>query len=289
MLNRYSDNERRWVFAILKVSVLTVLVGRAYQHFFFDIPLSSLLWDQSLMSGPLKFFTGLNWEDFARSKLAEDVLIYPRYALCGLYSLTAFFLFFKQNRKQKGDFLLLLSTFGLVFLAFLNYKNLFAVNGQFIEYSLQFGSPLFLYLFSRELVSKERLILLMKFAVSLTFIGHGLYAFGFYPVPVKFIEMTCMILPMDEEMAKIFLRVAGLLDFVVAIGIYWRQAERPLLIYAALWGGLTAMALITAYFSMQFPMEIIHQYWYESFLRLPHMLIPLLLFMLARFRDKGTH
>lgn len=286
MLARDSLRENHWIFAILKIAAFTVLAGRAYQHFFFNIPLSSLLWDQSLMSGPVKLLTGSNWDDFATSELAEDILIYPRYALCALYALTAFFLIFKKNEKQKGDLLLLLSTFGLVFLAFLNYKNLFAVNGQFIEYSIQFGSPLFLYLFSRELVLKGQLILLMKIAVSLTFIGHGLYAFGFYPVPVKFIEMTCMILPMDEEMARTFLRVAGALDFVVAIGIYWKKVEKPLLIYAAIWGGLTAMARITAYFSLQFPMETIHQYWYESFLRLPHMLIPLLLFVLAHFKGK---
>lgn len=283
MLAPYSDRETYWVFTILKIAVFTVLVGNAYHHFFFDIPLSALLWDQSLMSGPVRLVTGLNWEDFSKSKLAENVLTYPRYALCALYALTAFFLFFKENKKQKGDLLLLLSTFGLVFLAFLNYKDHFAVNGQFIEYSTQFGTPLFLYLFSRELISKGRLVLLMKVAVSLTFIGHGLYAFGFYPVPVKFIEMTCMIFPMDESMAKVFLRVAGALDFIVAIGIYWRKTERPLLAYAAIWGGLTSMARITAYFSVQFPIETIHQHWFESFLRLPHMLIPLLLFQLARF------
>ena len=288
MLKPDSDQQTHWIFAILKLSVFTVLVGRAYHHFFFDIPLSSLLWDQSLMSGPVKLLTGLNWEDFARSQLAEDVLKYPRYVLCALYASTAFFLFFKKNRKQKGDFLLLLSTFGLVFLAFLNYKDHFAVNGQFVEYALQFGSPLFLYLFSRKSISRERLVLLMKIAVSLTFIGHGLYAFGFYPVPVKFIEMTCIIFPMDESMAKTFLRAAGALDFIVAIGIYWRKAEKPLLLYAAVWGGLTAMARITAYFSLQFPMETIHQYWFESFLRLPHMLIPLLLFQMARFSEKRT-
>lgn len=277
----YTDKEKRWIFTLLKMAVFTVLVGRAYHHFFFDIPLSALLWDQSLMSAPVKWLTGLSWEEFSKSKLAEDVLIYPRYAFGVLYAVTALFLLIKKNRKQKGDFLLLLSSFSLMFLAFLSYKDHFALNGQFIEHSLQFGSPLFLYLFSREIVSKERLIWLMKIAVSLTFVGHGLYAFGFYPVPVKFIEMTCTILPINESMAKAFLRIAGALDFLVAIGIYWRRTEKPLLLYATIWGGLTALARIVAYFDLDLPVETMHQWWFQSFLRLPHMLIPLLLFIIS--------
>lgn len=284
----YIQKEKQWLFAILKLAVFTVLVGRAYEHFFFDIPLSSLLWDQSLMSTPVKWLTGLSWEDFSKSQLANDVVTYPRYAFSALYAVTALFLFVKENKKQTGDWLLLVSGFSLMFLAFLSYKNHFTLPGQFIEYSLQFGAPLFLFLFSRALISKARLILLMKIAVSLTFIGHGLYAFGFYPVPVKFIEMTCTILPIDEAMAKTFLRVAGALDFVVAIGIYWHKTEKPLLLYAAVWGGLTAMARIVAYFNLDFPLATFHQWWFQSFLRLPHMLIPLLLYMLARFRQQGV-
>lgn len=240
------------------------------------------------MSGLIKSLTGLSWQEFSNSSLAEEVLFYPRYALCALFTLTVIYLFKKENRKQAGDILLLLSSLGLIFLAFLYYKDHFTYTGQFIEYSLQFGSPLFLYLFTRNIVSEKQLIFLMKIAVSLAFVGHGLYAFGFYPVPVKFVEMTCSILPMDESVAKIFLRTAGVLDFITAIGIYWRKIERPLLAYAAIWGLFTAMARITAYFDPKLALTTMHQWWYESFLRLPHMLIPLLLFVLIGLEKKKT-
>ena len=286
MVLQNSGLAKQWIFSFLKIAAFTVLFGRAYHHFFFDIPLSSLLWDQSLMSGLVNSILGISWEEFSTSSLAEDILVYPRYAFFILYAATFIFLFKKENRKQAGDILLLLSSFGLIFLAFLYYKDHFTYTGQFIEYSLQFGSPLFLYLFSRNIVSEKRLVLLMKIAVSLAFVGHGLYAFGFYPVPVKFIEMTCSILPMDESVAKIFLRTAGVLDFLVAIGIYWRKIERPLLAYAAIWGLFTALARITAYFNPELALASIHQWWFESLLRMPHMLIPLLLFVLAGSREK---
>ncbi|MEX2589393.1 MAG: hypothetical protein WD334_04250, partial [Chitinophagales bacterium] len=195
MITQYSDKERQWIFSFLKIAAFTVLAGRAYHHFFFDIPLSAFFWNQNLLENAVQSLLNMSWEEYARSDLAEAVLDYPRYALGFLYLATSIFVLFKKDLKQKGDILLLLSTAGLIILALLYFLDHFSSQGQFIEYTLQFSAPLFLYLFCRNTFNKKQLIFGLKLAVSLTFVGHGLYAFGFYPVPVKFMEMTMVMLP----------------------------------------------------------------------------------------------
>lgn len=281
MLTQYSGSERNLIFSFLKFSAFTVLLGRAYHYFFFDIPLSAFFWNQGLLEGFVNSWLNMSWDEYAKSSISEAVLIYPRYIVAFLYLITAVFTIYKKDKKQKADILLLLSSLGLITLAMLYFIDLFSVQGQFIEYSLQFSAPLFLYLFSRNILRKGVLKNALKLAVSLTFIGHGLYAFGFYPVPVKFMEMTMTMLPFDESTATLFLRTAGFLDFLVAIGIYWNKTEKPLLLYATIWGLFTAMARVMVYFDPHFALESLHQYWWQTFFRMPHMLVPLLLYLWA--------
>ena len=52
-------------------------------------------------------------------------------------------------------------------------------------------------------------------ATALTFTGHGLYAMGYYDVPLNFRMMTSEILPLTEPPVLFLLKIAGWLDFVV--------------------------------------------------------------------------
>ena len=123
----------------------------------------------------------------------------------------------------------------------------------------------------------KRLVLYLKIAIAFTFTAHGLYAVGYYPQPGVFVDMLINILHVSEATAKDFLIVAGVLDFAIAIGIFIPRIAKYFLLYAALWGGLTALARVWANFYWAFALSSLHQNLYETLYRLPHMLIPLAL------------
>ena len=87
--------------------------------------------------------------------------------------------------------------------------------------------------------------------------------------------MTLNILPIDEAQAHIFLRIAGILDFVVAILLFIPKTVKPALWYSVIWGSLTALARVVANFSIEFPMDTFGFWLWETIFRLPHGLIPL--------------
>ena len=115
-----------------------------------------------------------------------------------------------------GKIALLFGTFLLMVLALMYTKDRFWSIAQFLEYSLQFGSPLFL-LWG---INTERLshssISIIKWAIAATFVSHGLYAINFYPRPALFLSMTISILEVSEAKAIFFLQVAGVADFLAA-------------------------------------------------------------------------
>ena len=126
---------------------------------------------------------------------------------------------------------------------------------------------------------------LLRGAIALTFFGHGLYAMGYHPLPDNFIDMTTSCIGINESQARTFLQVAGYLDFVVAIGIFIPKVDRHLLIYAAIWGGLTALARVVANFDPAFPGEWLAAWVHETAYRLPHAAGPLVLWMLIGRRS----
>ncbi len=119
----------------------------------------------------------------------------------------------------------------------------------------------------------------MKVAIALTFTCHGLYAIGYYPRPMTFMTMTQNILGVNSAGVNSFLNLAGVLDFVVALGIFVLKgkAKKAALWYAVIWGALTSFARIIGNYYLDFPLESLHQWVFEAVLRFPHFLIPLVL------------
>ena len=196
---------------------------------------------------------------------------------------------FVSERTKNISFLYIIASISLAFLAFLYCKEKFYHAGQFIEYTIQILLPLiFIYSIQRK-IALSKLVLVLKLSIALTFSAHGLYAIGFYPQPGLFVDMIIKIFHVSEASAKIFLKIAGILDFIVSITIFIPRLSRYSLIYAAIWGGLTALARIWANFYWSFPLESLHQHLYETLYRLPHMLIPLAaLFISLKSRGKIT-
>lgn len=274
---------------LLRLSAFTVLLGRAWQHLYWDAPFRALLWDEQLLSGIVENFSTMEWETYITS-MAVDNAIGNSIKMFGFFYLfvAILTLFIRQLPRFFYHFLLL-SSLALISLALLYCKERFFSIGQFFEYTLQFGSPFFLWWWIRQenpITILPRFIWVLKLAIALTFICHGLYAVGYYPIPVQFMEMTMNILGTSEEASKTFLKTAGVLDFVVATGIFlpWKWS-RFLLLYAVLWGFGTTIARVWANFNWEWLDYVLLQWLHESVMRMPHFLIPLVVLVGSKYRE----
>lgn len=275
------------VMILLRWLSCAVFLGRAWQHLFFDIPIRSVLWDERLMSRFVEQVLKLDWETYISSAAIDSriqalvVGVGIFYIICAVLSLIL------KNHQQKLGILLLVGSSFLIVLALLYWKEKFQSFGQFIEYSLQFSTPIFLYLALFKIKIDQhfqRLVLFMKIAVALTFIGHGLYALGVYPVPSTYVEMMINVFYFSDTNAILFLKIAGMLDLIAAVAIFIPSIQKPFLWYCVIWGTLTALARLVANFYWQIPLDSLHQWAYASVYRMPHGGIPLAILWLIKKR-----
>lgn len=271
-------------FLLLQISIVTVFLGRAYQYFFWDVPFRSLLWDESLLR-PIIESLGLTWASYASSSELNSTIKFLSVFFGVLFVLAAIFVLRYNWKSKLQHFVLLTASLGLVLLAVLLLKSQFYRLGQFFEYSIQFGIPFIFIYYNRSFV-KRHLIFLLKLCIAFTFTAHGLYAVGFYPVPGHFLAMVIDILGLSEGNARLFLTIAGCLDFLVAVGLFVPKITRLALVYAFVWGTLTALVRIIAGFDFSFFIEMLHLNMYQVVYRLAHGLIPLAVLIKLKEEDK---
>ncbi len=273
-------------FRLLQAGTVAVLWGRAWQHLFHDAPFRALLWNERLMA-PLVEAWGVEWSGWV-SSLYVDRGIQMAIRLSGLCYLVGgvVALFAGRSWCRRCRAWLAWCGAGLALLAWMYWLEHWRHAAQFLEYALQVAFPLLLWHAMGGAVPRwtSRMAACLRLAVSLTFAAHGLYALGVYPVPGSFVKMTTNILPLSEEGARTFLFVAGVLDQVVALGIWlpfgkWRQL---CLAYAGAWGLLTAMARPLAWVYSYDLAHTLSLYLPMMVYRLPHVLGPLLLLVWER-------
>jgi len=253
-----------------------IFVGRAYQHIIWDAPYRTFLWDESILKGVVENVFGVNWNDYVTNIAAADTISFSIKIIGVFYLLCAIaVLLIKPTMKKTGKFFLLGGSISLLFLAFLYSKERFFRVGQFFEYTIQFMSPVILYMLLFTSIELKKIRLIALIAIALTFICHGLYAIGYYPRPGIFITMTLNTLPISEPIAHMMLKIAGILDFALALAIFIPRISYAALIYAFIWGGLTALARLTGNFHIDFLWNSFDQWTWEVLIRLSHALIPL--------------
>ncbi|MCF8243707.1 MAG: hypothetical protein K9J37_04840 [Saprospiraceae bacterium] len=270
-------------FLWLKIAAASVFAGRAYQHIFWDAPYRELLWDDQLMKPVIEALTPWNWHEFVTNLAVDEAVQHWMLGIGTFYAFCAVACFFYEKMPKWVRWPIWLGVAGQVVLALLYMKEYFLHVGQFFEYALQFCAPAFLIVYFRREIFSPRLIFAMKLATALTFICHGLYAVGYYPRPGVFMSMTMKILGCSETLAGDILTVAGWMDFVVAIGIFLPiKWSRWFLLYAVVWGLLTSFARIFGNFYWDFPLQSLHEWAFQTVYRLPHGLIPLVLFGISQ-------
>lgn len=285
---KIEHTKRTLVLNILRAATFLLFAGRAWQHLFWDAPFRALLWDQSIMEGIVIFLRGGTWQEYVTSESADRFINALVTGFGVFYSIMSILTLFVLERFKKISWLYILASISLAFLSFLYCKEKFYHVGQFLEYAIQFLLPvIFIYAVNGK-IELSKLLLILKISIALTFSAHGLYAIGFYPQPGVFVDMLIKILNISEASAKTILVIAGILDFVVSICIFIPRLARYSLIYAALWGGLTALARIWANFYWSFALVSLHQHLFETLYRLPHMLVPLAAYFISNPRSRRT-
>jgi hypothetical protein len=170
----------------------------------------------------------------------------------------------------------------LFFLAMIMWKEHSWQIGQLLELSLQWATPLLLAAGSKVSFDQVWLRYATRVAIAATFIGHGLYALGYYPIPGSFLEMTIRSLRIGEDSARQFLYYIGIADVVAALGVLWPIRFKNLIFgYLIVWGILTSLARVWSYFSVDFFDNWLQLWLHELLLRFPHFLVPWFLYRVS--------
>lgn len=268
---------------LLKISVFLIFLGRSLQHLFWDAPYRTFFWDESILQPVVEGFFKTPWQDYATSRKTDSAIQYGikinglLYLIAAISALTI-----KKTNLKWFRIPIIFGGISLLLLTLLMTKEKFYHFAQFFEHSIQFGLPFVLLYYYSKKKNNMRLILILTILIALTFFSHGLYAFGFYPVPGKFVDMVIQIFGFSETTAITFLYIAGILDFILAILIFVPKLRFYALWYAFLWGLLTAFARIVANFYWDFPIQSIHQNLHQVLYRIPHGLTPLLVILIIK-------
>jgi len=268
---------------LLKLSVFLIFIGRAWQHLFWDAPYRSFFWDEGLLQPIIEGVFNIPWKTYVTHS-TTDACIQGIIKFNGiLYVLAAISALLIQKKNSRWYKIPIhIGGISLVILALLLTKEKFYHGAQFFEHSIQFGLPFILVYTYHKNLQLKKLYLALKIIIAVTFFSHGLYAFGFYPVPGKFVDMVIQIFGCSESVAITFLYIAGIMDFIIAVLIFIPKTVQYALWYAIGWGLLTALARVVANFYIDFPLQSIHQNLHETLYRIPHGLTPILLVLLLK-------
>lgn len=262
----------------LRIGAFLCFAGWTWTHFYWEGPYAILLWHDATFE--FATWLGWDWEQFVGSG-ANDGFVQQWVGRIGWLYLA--FAVVTLTVRRRSWFQISVLVFGSAMLTLLSYAIYVAARKQlpmFIEHGGQMLSPILLVLAVALGANHRVTVIIAIVATIMTFAGHGCYAVGLWPTPGNFYAMTTLILGVEYPTAQGILRTAGVLDFLVCIGICLPWLRRASALYAAVWGFLTAIARPVAGMSWELNYWGADQYLHEAVLRAPHCLIPLYLFLI---------
>jgi hypothetical protein len=270
--------EEMGVLSILKIAAVSLFLGWAYLHLFWDVPYRTLFWSEGYLEW-LVNLAGYTWQQYATSSRVNQFIdLFSRSV--GVVLLYCAFVSLKISRLSKSHAkFLYIGSFVMLVVAFLHFKESGFKVGMFIEFAAQIMIPVILFLYAY--IKPPRLPEIMLISIALTFIGHALFAVGYYPVPGAFIDMVIGVLGTTETQAKILLLVAGGLDILLSIAIFIGPLQKYALLYAVFWGVMTTSARPLSHLEVSGVNETV--YWLaQALYRVPHAALPLAAYLLIR-------
>jgi len=195
--------------------------------------------------------------------------------------------------RKRVNYAFLVFTIPFAALLFLKpllfWKTHFYQLGALLELGMQTLAPLLFLWYLKGKAMKtttweKKFWWLVRFTIAVTFIGHGMYAIGFHPVPAHFVFMTQSGLGVGEDAARQLLFIVGLIDFLTAglLFLPWRKAWFIALAWVIPWAILTTLARLWSYSGFVGIETLLTQWLPQMVVRLPHILLPLALFFWAR-------
>lgn len=269
--------------ACVRGATIFLLAASIWQHFTAEPPYRAFWWDESWAKELVKIMIGLEWRTFLETPAAESFVLRFTWVMAGLLFVGLVAAFVISPNRRWAAWGLCLATAALAFETFCAFMASSWQLPNLMEHMLRTFTPVFLAL----LVLKgwqRPVVLAMLIATALTFSGHGWYALGWgLPVPGHFVDMVMESLGFSQPNALLFLFIAGILDQIVAVSLFFPRFQLPALGYAAVWGSLTSLARLTTY--VRFDAVLITSlltYLPEFFVRAPHFLVPIALWIQVR-------
>lgn len=276
-------------YRLLQSTCCLTLLARGWLTFRFDHPVRGLLWDESFISPIIQSLLGMDWADYHAS---SDNWITPLIKGLGLFwmvsSLLPWFLNPEGTRQKKSvASLLVLAGVLLAFDAYCRFNENTHL-GMLLEYALQSASPMLVCIWSLWPDRRSLWRRIAMAAAAATFVGHGLFALGVFPVPGHFVSMTIDLLGCSEPFARQFLWCAGALDLIVAALIWIPRTRLVGFGYMVAWGTATTVARpLTLIDPAQSDFGIALASG-ETLVRTGHWCIPLILLMLHWMSTQAT-
>ncbi|PXA04784.1 hypothetical protein DDZ13_06350 [Coraliomargarita sinensis] len=274
-----TDKENRCrLIGILRLGSCACFLGWAWQHLRWGGPYDAVLWNPNYC-GWLADLLGVSWEAYVAEVVTDSRILFGVrllgffYAALAVVSITA-----RRDRFVQLSFLAL-GSLGLAFLTFCKFINSGYVAAILVEQGGQVLAPWVLLLALQRGVKDHLTIGLAIIAFCATFVGHGIYAIGWAPTPGHFYGLTYGILRTGAEATDLFLKFAGVMDFLVCAALVVPPLRRIGLAYAALWGLLTSLSRPAAGMSLALPWWGADQFLHEAVYRMPHITLPIFLFL----------
>lgn len=275
----------------VRIACAITLLGHGWVCWNGQMPLRALLWDEGLMREIVASVFNTDWGTWVSSfEIGDriDAAVRIQSIVFLLFAVAALV----PCRKRWFRLLYLLASVDLAFLAWLKFLDAGVGLGQLAEHASQVAMPLILFLLVRNTAQSHSTTIVIKAALALTFIGHGLFAIGFssnslwlsHPLPGRFTEMTMLCLGFENEAsAERFLLIGGILDLLAAAVIFAPgRSARLAFGYMLLWGFLTALARPWAYFDAANASDSLNTWLPEALLRTPHFALPLYVLLALR-------
>lgn len=264
-----------------------MLLGHAWECIRWETNIGNFLLDPGGCGKLLSWLYNTSLHQLYTERLAEKLILSIDQSLGVFFIIAAISALLINPNRRLFRWPLYFATFSLSVVVFsLFYAKNFYL-GILIENAAQLLTPLFLIAITNS-KTNSLLFVFMKWAISLTFVGHGLFAIGYYPQPGYFIDMVIKGFGVSEPVAKNTLVLFGVLDFVFAISIFIPKFFNKALLYGIFWGFITALARITTSFSTDFLGNWVEQYLFEFMIRVPHFLLPMILWLNYRNRSIQT-
>ncbi len=256
---------------------MSVLIGRAWQHIFWDPPYRTLLWDEHLLKPIIENIFGLKWEKYV-TDISIDHKIQSTIIGIGIFFLIVALscIFIKRSKRIIGN-LIAIAGIILVLLSVAYWKEFFWDIPQFLELTAQWMSP-FIFLSVVHAFDKNiNVFRLLNYTLIFTFVGHGLYAIGVYPLPGNWVDLVINTFHCNETSAKIFIKIFGVLDIISAIFVLLPNLRKIGFYYMFIWGFLSAFGRLTGNFIPDLGiLPFIHANLGEFVYRVPQFLLALM-------------